>query len=130
MARKGKLRTSVYRLLGEERAHVPGPSPDSRTNFLFADLLLRGASAAVRRKIERRLLAGYGHGKAKEIVHGRTLSDTVITTIIVKLAMRSLPGALLIGTGMLGKTLLDRSRSRARAKAEGDEALKRMADNT
>lgn len=130
MARKtGSKRTPSYKLLSKSEPRIPGPSPDARTNFILADIVLRGVSAAVRRSIERRMLRGYGRRKAKEIVQGRTFSETVFNTIIVKLAMRSVPGALLVGTGMLGKTLLDRSKSRARAKADGEKALDKMADN-
>lgn len=130
MARKtGSKRTPSYKKLSRNEASIPGPSPDPRTNFILADILLRGASAVVRRGIERRMLRGYGRKKAKEIVQGRTLGETVFNTIIVKLAMRSVPGALLVGTGMLGKTLLDRSKSRARAKVEGEKALDEMAEN-
>jgi hypothetical protein len=130
MARKsGSKRTALYKMMAEGEAKVPGPSPDPRTNFVLADIVLRGASAALRRRIERRMLAGYGRGKAKEIVHGRTLGETVFNTIIVKLAMRSVPGAVLVSVGMLGKTLLDRSRNRTRAKADGEKAIEDMAEN-
>lgn len=102
---------------------VRGPSPNPETNLVVADVMLRSVSRLVRRRIERRLLRGFGAGKAKKIVESRTLGQTLFSIAMARVFSRSVPGALLVGGGMLAKTLLDRSKNRQAARLEGEEAL-------
>ncbi|MBV1918857.1 MAG: hypothetical protein KUG65_12470 [Sphingomonadaceae bacterium] len=91
-----------------------GPSPNPKTNLILADVALRGASVVVREGLERGLLGKrYAPDKAKKILKGRSMADTMVSTAIVKLATRSVPGAILVGGGLLAKTLYDRRKDKA-----------------
>lgn len=103
---------------------IPGPSENPATNFIIADVAFRAGSYLVRRSVEKGFLAGrYGKETAHAIVHNKSLKDTLVSTALARVATRSVPGALLIGGGALAKTLLDRRKSRLRAKTEGDKEL-------
>ena len=91
-----------------------GPSPNPKTNLILADVALRGASVMVREGLERGLLGKrYAPDKAKKILKGRSMADTMVSTAIVKLATKSVPGAILVGGGLLAKTLYDRRKDKA-----------------
>jgi hypothetical protein len=53
---------------------------------------------------------------------------TLISSAAARMATRSVPGALLVGGGMLGKALLDRSMSRRKSVRKGDKALAEQAE--
>jgi len=46
---------------------------------------------------------------------------------VTKVATRSVPGALVVGTGLALKVLFDRSQSKRKARREGDRSLRRQA---
>ena len=107
-----------------------GPSPNPMTNLVIADIALRGGGRLLRHTVERVLLgAKYSPEKAKDIVKGRSMGQTLLGTAIARVATRSVPGALLVGGGLLAKTLFDRRKGGRRARAEGnadvDEQAKR-----
>ncbi|MEZ5743999.1 MAG: hypothetical protein R3D89_09850 [Sphingomonadaceae bacterium] len=105
-----------------------GPSPNPYTNLLIADIVLRGGSFLVKRGIEKGLLGvKYAPGKAEKIIKGRTMGEALIGTAIARIATRSVPGAILVGGGMLAKTLYDRKKGLA-AQAAGEDKLDAMAD--
>lgn len=107
---------------------IPGPSENPATNFIIADVAIRAGSYLARRGVEKGLLAGrYGKDTAHRIVHNKSLKDTLISTVLARVATRSVPGALLVGGGALAKALLDRRKSRLQAKTEGDRALLEQA---
>lgn len=107
---------------------IPGPSENPATNFIIADVAIRAGSYLARRGVEKGLLAGrYGKDTAHRIVHNKSLKDTLISTLLARVATRSVPGALLVGGGALAKALLDRRKSRLQAKTEGDRALLEQA---
>ena len=108
-------------------ADLNGPSPNPQTNLLIADIALRGGSLLVTRGIERGLLgAKYAPHKAKSILKGRTIGETLLHTAVARVATRSMPGAMIVAGGLLAKTLYDRRRGHA-AKREGEAALHEMA---
>jgi hypothetical protein len=91
-----------------------GPSPDPGTNQLLANLALTGGLELVRRGLEQGLLGkGYAPGKARQLLKARPLTQTLAGAALTRLATRSVPGAILVGTGLLAKTLYDRRRARA-----------------
>lgn len=107
---------------------IPGPTENPATNFLIADLAIRAGGHIVRRGVEKGFLAGrYGKETAHRIVHNKSLGRTLISAMLARLATKSVPGAVLVGGGALAKTLLDRRKSRRKAKAEGDAALHEQA---
>jgi hypothetical protein len=120
----GLLRKSARPLLGKTKA-LPdsGPSPSPATNLLLADLALRGGGQLLRRAVEYGLLGkAYSPDKAKSLIKGRSMAQTLIGTAIARIATRSVPGALIVGGGLLAKTLYDRKRGH-KATAEGTKAI-------
>lgn len=138
--RRGK-RQSIFERVARRPSHkpskplparrsdgIPGPSENPETNFVIADIAIKAGSYLARRGVERSMLVGrYGKETAHQIVHNKTLKDTLISTVLARIATRSVPGALVVGGGAVAKALLDRRKSRLRAKAEGDEALLEQA---
>lgn len=108
---------------------VPGPSRNPATNLLIHDITMRAGGRMLRHTIEKGLLRGrYGGDHAKAIVENRSLLQTLLSGLVARYATRSLPGAALIGTGLVAKTLYDRRQSKkGNAKRQGDESLGKAA---
>lgn len=69
--------------------------------------------------IIRTIAAAAIGSKAQSKLRGRGLLGAVVGIAVTRVATRSLPGALLVGGGLLAKTLYDKSQERqARAAAE------------
>ncbi len=80
--------------------------------------------------IERSVLgAKYSPERARQIVKGRSMTQSLLGTAVARIATRSVPGALIVGGGLLAKTLYDRSRNRRQAQAEGEAKLTEQAKN-
>lgn len=111
-----------------ETVQPPTPSPSPMTNVILADVLLRAGGQLLRHSVETGVLGRqFGKGKAKKIVKGRSMTQTLLGTAIARIATRSVPGAIIVGGGLLAKTLYDRRRA-AEAAKEGKEAVDRQAD--
>ena len=83
-------------------------------NMILADLVLRGGGALMRRAVETNLLGRrIGPGKAQKIIKGRSMGQTLLGTAVARIATRSVPGAILIGGGLLAKALYDRKKAKA-----------------
>ena len=107
---------------------MPGPSTNPATNVLIADIALRSAGRLVRNSMEKGMLrAGFERDEAREIVDGRTMLSSLILYGASKVATRSLPGALLVGGGLIAKTLFDRGMSRREAQRRGRRELEIMS---
>lgn len=107
---------------------APSLSPNPMTNLIIADLALRGGGQLLRHAVERTLLgAKYSKAEAKNLVKGRTMTQTLIGTALVRVAMRSVPGAIVVGGSLLAKTLYDRRRGKAAAR-EGRKAIAKQAE--
>jgi hypothetical protein len=105
------------------------PSPDPATNLLIADLALRGGARLMRYGIERGLLGTrYSQDKTKSILKGRSLGRTLLHATIARIATHSMPGALLIGGGLVLRTLAERRKGR-QARLEGEAQLQAMAED-
>ncbi len=108
---------------------APSPSPNSMTNLIIADFALRSGGQLLRHAVERTLLgAKYSKNDAKNLVKGRSMAQTLVGTAIARIATRSVPGALVIGGGLLAKTLYDRRKGKATARAEGRKAIAKQAE--
>jgi len=131
LTRKGGR--AVKKALGKARSgvqKVPGPSPNPATNVLIAEILVRSAGRLARRAMEKGMLkARFEREQAVAIIEGRGLAHTLVTTTVARVATRSVPGALLVGGGMLAKTLFDRSISRRTARRRGDKQLVEQASH-
>lgn len=110
-----------------DAARASRPSPNPATNLLLADLALRGGGQLLRRAVEYGLLGkSYSPNKAKSLIKGRSMGQTLIGTAIARIATRSIPGALIVGGGLLAKTLYDRKRG-AEAEKDGKNAVEKQA---
>ncbi|MDE2562303.1 MAG: hypothetical protein KGL48_08660 [Sphingomonadales bacterium] len=86
------------------------PEPDSAAsgpvaNIILADIALRGGTMLLRTAVNRGVQAIGGAAKPR-------FGQKLVTTTLAKVATRSVPGAIVIGGGLLAKTLYDRARSR------------------
>ena len=109
---------------------VPGPSPNPATNLLIHDVVIRTGGRLIRHTVEKGVLAGrYGGADAKKIIENRGIGQALVGTLIARLATRSLPGAVVVGSGLIVKTLYDRSRSKRAARRSGDRTLKKMGED-
>lgn len=103
-------------------------SPNPMTNLIIADVALRGGGRLLRHVVERGLLGvKYPADKAKNIIKGRSMTQTLVTTAVARIATRSVPGALIVGGGLLAKTLYDHGKKR-KAAAEGAAQVEDQAD--
>jgi hypothetical protein len=106
-----------------------GPSPNPMTNLIIADIALRGGGRLLRHVVETTLLGvKYTPDKARQIVKGRSMTQSLIGTAVARVATRSVPGALLVGGGLIAKTLYDLSQDRRKAQAEGAREVEEQAD--
>ena len=110
--------------------NVPGPSNNPATNLLIHDVGMRAAARLFRSAVERGLLKNrFSTAAARQIVSNRSLGMTLVSYGLSRVATKSVPGAAVVGGGLLAKTLFDRGRKRRHSKREGDKALAEMADD-
>lgn len=125
MANKGKKLVVAAKQAADK---VPAPSPNPMTNLILADIALRTGGALLRRGVEKGLIGSkLGSKKAGRIIKGRSMVQTLVGTAIARVATRSVPGAIVVGGGLLAKTLYDRRRSR-KAEAAGEVSLEEQAE--
>jgi hypothetical protein len=107
----------------------PAPKPETGAKsaiapvvtLIAADLALRLGDRLLRRGVERGLLKGQ-KAPSGRVIHGPDFRATVIGTVAAAVARRSVPGAILVGGGLIAKALRDRRRERlAAAKAASAE---------
>lgn len=128
-SRLGKKAIEAKRAVAGNSGDFSGPSPNPRTNLVIADVALRSGSMLARRAVERALLGSrYAPRKARAILKGRTLGETLLHTAIAKVATRSVPGMIVVGGALLAKTLYDRSKG-GLAEVEGEVAMAEMAED-
>ena len=84
--------------------------------LIVADLAVRAGDRLVRRGIERGLLDGKP-AQTGRVIRGRTLTETVIGTVLAEVARRSVPGAIMGGGGLIAQALRDRRLAKKAAKA-------------
>lgn len=94
--------------------------------LIAADVALRAGQALVRRSIERGMLKDK-RPIPRQFVHGGTIGQTMVSTMLAQVARRSVPGAIVVGGGLLAKALRDRRRARAAATAD-DQAKDQAKD--
>lgn len=106
-----------------------GPSPSTATNLAIADIALRSGTFFARRAVEHALLGKrYTPEKAKQILRGRSFTQSMLHTAIARVALGSAPGAALVIGGLAAKTLYDRSRAR-KASVKGEAEIQDMAED-
>ena len=104
-----------------------GPSPNPHTNLMLADVALRTGTYLFRRSVQKGILGTrYDARKARQIVKGRSLGESLLGFLVARTAVTSVPGAILVGGGLLAKTLYDRSKG-TDSQIEGEMDMERMA---
>jgi hypothetical protein len=104
-----------------------GPSPNVATNLAIADIVLRGSTMLARQAVERALLGRkYAPAKAAKILKERTMGESLLHGALARVALRSVPGAIVIGGALLAKTLYDRTKARE-AQRESEAAREQAA---
>lgn len=122
-----QVRRAARKMNGRTK-NIAGPSTNPATNLLIQDILLRSAGRLTRHTLEKGLLRRrYDAEQAHRIVKNRSMLQTLATYGVTKLATRSIPGALLVGGGLLAKTIYDRNFSSHKARREGDKDLAEQA---
>ncbi len=128
MAKKPSLKAAVSKAKAVA-AKTDGPSPNPMTNLLIADLALRGGGQLLRHMVERTMLgAKFSPAKAKNIIGGRSMLQTLLGTAAARIATRSVPGAILVGGGLLAKTLFERSQDKRSTRAKGHREITAQAE--
>src|SRR6476659_8302025 len=85
-----------------------GPSTNPATNLIIQDIAMRAGGRLMRHTFEKGMLRGrYGGSGAKAIVENRSLANTLVSGLLARAATRSLPGAVIVGGGLIIKTLYD-----------------------
>ena len=110
-----------------------GISPNPATNMMIADIAMRGVEQIVRKTMHKSVLQNaYGPDKAKKIVENKSIFRSLALYGASRIATRSVPGAALVGGGLLVKALLERSQARRgdrrKVKAKGERTLEKMAE--
>ena len=108
---------------------VPGPSPNPSTNLIMSDILIRSIGRLTRMTIEKAMLGKrYGSQFAKEAVENRSLAHTLTAYGITKFATKSVPGAMIVTSGIAAKVLFDLGKSRRQSRKDGEKFLQKQAD--
>lgn len=107
---------------------LPGPADNPATNLLLADVVIRIGTSLLRTGVEKAFLKNrYGPDTASAIVDNRSVTRTLGAVAVAKFARKSLAGAALVGTGIVGKLLYDSSKARRANLRKGDQALLEQA---
>ncbi len=83
------------------------------TDKIIADLARRGGGRLIDLTLGKMLPADTAQPKKRA-----TLLGGLVGAAAVRIATRSVPGAIVVGGGLLAKTLYDRKRAKQAAKAE------------
>ena len=96
------------------------PSPDTATNLLIADIVLRGASRLFRQSVERKIAHASieDEAEAEKLIGGKTLLKSLALYGASKLATRSKAGLGVVAGSLALKTLYDRGKARQKRKAQ------------
>jgi hypothetical protein len=107
---------------------MAGKPPKTGPGTIAADLALREGAALARRAMEKRLArSGYSKKQIRKIIEGKGFGRNVAATAIARLATRSIPGALVVGSGLVAKALFDLRRSR-RGEPDAGETLEAVEE--
>ena len=132
-ARKARIEKAVDEGVADVKASldkVEGPSPNPMTNLVLTDLLLRGGGQILRHAVEGALLTSkFDKKKAKKIITGRSMTQTLVSTAIARIATRSVPGMILVGGGAIAKLLYDRNQDKRTARRAGQKAIAEQVES-
>lgn len=87
------------------------------TSLIVSEIILRSVGRLTRHNLEKAVARRrVGPEKAKAIVENRGIFHTAAAYGITKLATRSVPGAMLVGGGLVAKTLFDRGAEKRKSR--------------
>lgn len=93
------------------------------------DLLLRSLGRVVRQSIQSGIIKRTQESdEAELLIESRSLVRTLATYGLTRVATKSVPGALLVGGGLVAKMLFDRSQARRDAARKGNRSRHRSKD--
>ena len=120
----------AIRAVDDGKGAVPGPSPNPATNMMMTDIALRGVSRLIRNSVHKAMLqTRHNNRMAKKAVENRSMLNSLIMYGVSKVATRSVPGFMLVSSGLAAKTLYDRSQNRRDARSKGRKTLRKMAQD-
>lgn len=103
---------------------------NAAASLVMADLVTRAGTRLLRHFVERKILkAKYDKKTAKELIAKRTPSQKVTAIALSQMATRSVPGAAVVGAGLVASTLYRRGKAR-RAARRADDGKPDGGDNT
>ena len=94
--------------------------PKAETRALWSDVAIRTATRLVRTGALDMVLGKVMSPQARQQVKPNSLGMSLIGMAAARIATRSVPGALLVGAGLLGKALYDKNLSK---KADADTTV-------
>ncbi len=102
-----------------ETPEEAGAGRKTVVNILLVDILLRTGLRLGRRQFEKTLLRrNFTRQQARRIISGRPLTKSILSIVASRVASRSVPGAMLIGGGILAKLLFDARKTAKKAQPE------------
>lgn len=88
------------------------PKPALPAHLMLAEMALKKAQKSVRGKVRKSVEHSAKTPNSSGQGKGRKLAKAAVLYGVSRLATRSVPGAVLVGTGFLAKTLLERGRDK------------------
>lgn len=102
----------------------PGNLADVGMGLVASDIILRSAGRLTRQSLEKAVARRrLDPVKAKELVENRGFLRTVATFGVTRIATRSVPGALLVGGGLLAKALFDRGSAKRKSRRAAKQSI-------
>jgi len=112
-----------------EKETPPAASP--LTTLILTDIALSAGRALLVRSAAGKGVAGRMFGRALPargaggLIKGPSLTGSLVGTAIARVATRSVPGAIVVGGGLVAKALYDRRKAR-HARAAAKASAKRL----
>lgn len=101
----------------DQAEDISDQAAGAATSLLVTEIVLRSIGRLTRHSLEKVVARRrYDAEKARAIVEDRSMLHTAAAYGVTKLATRSVPGALLVGGGLLAKTLYDRGTAKRKSR--------------
>lgn len=109
----------------EAVAEAAPSAAKAAVTLIAANFAMKAGTRMLQGLVEKTILRGrYGESAAERILREKRVKGSAIASTAARVATRSRPGALLVGAGLLAKTLFDKGGER-RARLAGKPRTKR-----
>jgi hypothetical protein len=104
-------------------AETTAPASSPLTTLILTDIAMSAGSALLARSVGGRGMAGRVLARALPtrspggLIRGPSLAGSLVGTAIARIATRSVPGAIVVGGGLVAKALYERRKAKRAAKA-------------